>query len=115
MKLFFPICVVAMATLGVAVPKFNFSQRHVILVLCAKFHDNRVKTAEVTGSRIFPQKMLLPWHDDSAHTKNDWRLRFTIMHLHAKFEDDPRRTAAGRVLTIKSQNLCGGGATRPKP
>ena len=61
MKLFFPICVVAMATLGVAVPKFNFSQRHVILVLCANFHDNRVKTAEVTGSRIFPQKMLLPW------------------------------------------------------
>ena len=56
MKLFSPICVVAMATLGVAVPKFHFSQRHVILVLCAKFHDNRVTTAEVTGSRIFPQK-----------------------------------------------------------
>ena len=29
-------------------------------------------------------------NDDSTHTKNDWRLRFTITHLHAKFEDDPR-------------------------
>ena len=26
-----------------------FSQRHVILVLCAKFHANRVKTAEAKG------------------------------------------------------------------
>ena len=31
-----------------------------------------------------------------------WRLRFTITHLHAKFEDDPRRTAAGRAFTRKS-------------
>ena len=50
MKLFFPICVVAMATLGEAVTKIQFfSQRHVISVLCAKFHANRVKTAEAKG------------------------------------------------------------------
>ena len=27
---------------------------------------------------------------------------FTITHLHAKFEDDPRRTAAGKAFTTKS-------------
>ena len=50
----------------------------------------------------FHKKCCYHGNDDSAHTKNDWRLRFTIMHLHAKFEDDPRRTAAGRALTRKS-------------
>ena len=50
MKLFFPICVVAMATLGVAVPKIQFfTTPYVISVLCAKFHANRVKTAEAKG------------------------------------------------------------------
>ena len=80
----------------------HFSQRYVIQVLCAKFHDNRMKTAKVTGSRIFPKKCCYHCNDDFAHTKNNRCLRFTITHLHAKFEDDPRRIAAGRALTRKS-------------
>ena len=64
---------------------------------------NRVKPAEVTGSRIFPQKNVVTMATMTAPTpKNDCRLCFTITHLHAKFEDDPRRTAAGRALTSKS-------------
>ena len=55
---------------------------------------------EVTGSRIFPQKMLYHGNDDSAHSKNDWRLRFTITHLHAKFEDDPR---SGKTAEAKGK------------
>ena len=38
----------------------------------------------------------------STHTKNNRLLRFTIMDLHAKFEDDRTRNAAGRALTRKS-------------
>ena len=41
-------------------------------------------------------------NDDSAHTKNNWGLCFTITQIQTKFEDDPIRIAAGRALTIKS-------------
>ena len=75
MTLFFPDVWLPWQRVAQQFQKFNFSQRHVILVLCAKFHDNHVKTAEVTSSRIFPQKCYHA-NDDSAHTKNNWRLCF---------------------------------------
>ena len=81
MKLFFPICVVAMATLGVAVPKIKFFTTPCYIgPVCQKLQV----------LEYFHKICCYHGNDDSAHTKNDWRLRFTITHLHAKFEDDPR-------------------------
>ena len=45
-RIFPPKNVVTMATITPPTPKM---QRHLISVLCAKFHANRVKTAEAKG------------------------------------------------------------------
>ena len=50
----------------------------------------------------FPQKYGYHGNHVSTHSKNNRRLCFTILDLHAKFKDDRRRNAAGRALTRKS-------------
>ena len=50
MKLFFPdMCGCHGNAWRSSSENSDFSQRHVISVLCAKFHANRVKTAEAKG------------------------------------------------------------------
>ena len=65
-------------------------------ILCAKFYANQ----SGKNCRIL-QKCRYHGNNDSTHTKNNRPLRLPIIHLHAKFEDDRRKTTAARALTRK--------------
>ena len=73
-----------------------------ILLLCAICYDKLKKSRSYRFYQIFHKKYGYHGNHVSTHSKNNRRLCFTIMDLHAKFEDDRRRNAASRALTRQS-------------
>ena len=73
-----------------------------ILLLCAICYDKLEKKQKLQVLPNFPQKYGYHGNHVSTHSKNNRRLCFTIIDLHAKFEDDRRRNAASRALTRQS-------------
>ena len=62
----------------------------------------REELQPVGRSQEFYKNCRYHGNDDSAHTKNNRCLRLPIIHLHAKLEDDPRKTPTCSSLTRKS-------------
>ena len=71
--------------------------------ICTKFERNPSRNVACRAYTRFPPKYdLWPYkrrNTGGSITKNNWRVEFTKIHLHTKFERNPSRNAAVRVHT----------------